>query len=613
WTSVFALCGVTAFFAYEPAVSVLAVGLLPALLLPEDGAAAPAAGFFHRFLSQTWRRLRPFVIPLLAAAVVVLGSKILTSRAGYHAMFIPSNWEEVKNRVYLLVRGCVALLTLRGADTTLYKAVTFALGPHGGSWLTRACLVLWIAGLAGGAALLAARTRTPGIRVLIAWFALHMLTLSLATPIVSRHYYLGALPSSLLLAWALWWLADRLAAGWHARSGRTALGLTEPQTATLLVFLIFSLLLAGAKSDLDTAAALGKEATGASRQVVQKVQARLAESAVTPRVALVNMPATLARDGVSIYSFVNGLHPLLRLSTAGRVAKPPLLYTYAEFHDGKFANASRPVTLSDLAGRVRDPNSLVLMFDGRTRSLVALDRLSWQLPAAYTAQTAPYLEWQTGAWPWLRLYAGKPIELPLGGEGDGRWAALRYLRAPGDRFSVSGSGVPSPFTVRPAATARAAWPAVLFPLPDGASPAQVILTPQTDIAIAGLWSFRPPAAYSPETAPFLSWRLGAEPAFAADQPVLLPLAAGTGPVRLAVLAQTGREVAVGLEGGALTEIAPGDAAGTRPPEWRTLELAAPPGTAAVLRIEPRGRFAALIRRLERRPPHSSDDTLDAKP
>ena len=605
WTSVFALCGVAAFFAYEPAVSVLAVGLLPALLFPQDGAAVPDTRFFHRFFSQTWRRLRPFVIPLLAAAVVVLGSKLLTTRAGYHAMFIPNSWEEVKNRVYLLVRGCVALLTLRGADNTLYKAITFSLGPPGGSWLTRSCIVLWIAGLTGGAALLAVRTRTPGVRVLIAWFALHMLTLALVTPIVSRHFYLGALPSSLLLAWALWWLADRLAAAWYARGGRVgtmALGLTEPQAATVVVFLIFSLLLAGAKTDLDTAAALGKEATSASRQVVEKVQERLAQNAVTPRVALVNMPATLARDGVSIFSFVNGLHPLLRLSTAGRVPHPALLYIYAQFRDGKFANASGPMTLSDLAGRVRDPDSLVLLFDSRTRTVVTLDRLSWQLPAAYTAQTAPYLEWQTGAWPWLRIYAGEPIELPLAGEGDGRWAALRYLRAPGANFTISGSGVPFPLSLRPAATAPEGWPAALFPLAGGKSPAQVIVAAEADLSIAGLWSFRPPAVYTPETAPFLTWQLDAEPAFVVDQPLLLPLAAGSGPVRLEVLVEAGREVAIGVdagEGGPLTDLAFGDVRDGRAPEWRALELAAPPGTAAVLRIEPRGRLGAFIRRLER--------------
>lgn len=601
WASVFALCGVMAFFAYEPAVSVLAVGLLPALLLPEPGTAVPE----DRFLQRSWRRLRAFVVPLLAAAAVVLGSKVLTTRAGYHAMFIPGNWEEIKNRVYLLVRACVALLTLRGADNTLYKAILFGLGTSGGNVLSRVCIVLWLAGLTAGGALLAARTRTPGVRLLAAWFALHMLTLSLATPIVSRHFYLGALPSSLLLAWALWWIAERLAHFWNG----TALGLTEPQTATVLVFLSFSLLLAGAKSDLDTAAALGKEATWASRQVVEKVQKRLERSAVTPRVALVNMPATLARDGISVYSFINGLHPLLRLSTAGRVPHPALLYTYALLQDGKFANASVPVKLSDLAGRVRDPDSLVLMFDRKTHTPLTLDRLSWRLPAAYTAESAPYLEWQPGAWPWLRIYAGKPIELPLSGEGDGRWAALRYLRAPGVRFTVSGSGVPSPLPIRSEAAAPVGWPALLFPLPGGKSPAEVVLKAETDVSIAGLWSFQPPAAYTPETAPFLTWALDAEPAFKVDQPLRLPLAAGSGPVRFEVLAEAGRELAAGLEGAPLTEIAFGGARSGRAPEWRALELAASPGTAAVLRIEPRGRLGAFIRRLDRRPP----DTLDDNP
>src|SRR6185369_6754057 len=360
WASVFALCGLAAFFTYEPAVSVLAAGLLPVLLLPEDADTAPEAGFLRR----AWRRLLPFALPLAVAAVIVLGSKVLTAQAGYHAMFVPDSWEAVKTRVYLLVRGCVALLTLRGADHTLFKVITFGLNTSGGSALFQVCVAVWSAGLVLGGALLVARTRTPAVRVLAGWFAIHMLTLSLATPIVSRHFYLGALPSSLLLAWALWWIAERLAGLWNGRAGAGTLGLTEPQVAVVLVFLAFSVLLSGAKSDVDAAGALAKEATWASRQVVARVQERLARSAVPPRVALVNMPAALARDGVGTFAFVNGLQPLLRLSTAGRLPHAALLYTYAQFQDGKFANSSRPVTLSDLAGRVQDVDSLVMLYDG---------------------------------------------------------------------------------------------------------------------------------------------------------------------------------------------------------------------------------------------------------
>jgi len=131
-----------------------------------------------------------------------------------------------------------------------------------------------------------------------------------------------------------------------------------------------------------------------------------------------------------------------------------------------------------------------------------------------------------------------------------------------------------------------------------------------------LWSFRPPAVYTPETAPFLTWVLDAEPAFKVDQPSRLPLAAGAGPVDLEVLAEAGRELAVGFEGGPLRELAFGDVRSGQAPEWRALELAAPPGTAAVLRIEPRGRLGAFIRRLGNRPPNPSDtsnDTSDDNP
>ena len=168
-------------------------------------------------------------------------------------------------RVYLLVRGCIAIFSLVAADHKLYKILTFGLVPPGGSPLEIACVVLWILLMAGGAALVVRRSGSGAARFVTLWFAAHMLTLSAATPIVSRHFYLGALPACLLTAWILW-RGAAAAAAWIGRQGAlAALRMPEPQAAAVLAFLVVLLLAVNAKTDLDTAGTVHKEATLASR------------------------------------------------------------------------------------------------------------------------------------------------------------------------------------------------------------------------------------------------------------------------------------------------------------------------------------------------------------
>ena len=95
----------------------------------------------------------------------------------------------------------------------------------------------------------------------------------------------------------------------------------------------------------------------------------------------------------------------------GGSSSPRLYYTYAAFADGKFANASRPISLSDLGRRVQDPGSLVLEFDGRTRTIAK----------AHPGHLAPSraLRRRDGALP--RMAAGSlALVSPLRGT-EGRW------------------------------------------------------------------------------------------------------------------------------------------------------------------------------------------------
>ncbi len=330
--------------------------------------------------------------------------------------------------------------------------------------------------------------------------------------------------------------------------------------------------------------------------MVDLVRQRLErEPAHTPRVALVNMPAILAQDGIGAFTFVNGLDQILLLSTQGRVPRSELFYTYASFADGKFANGSLPITLSELGRRVRDPGSLVLLFDGRTRAVTELDRTSWRVPDRYDSVAAPFLEWQPGDWPWFRAYAGQPLDLPLAVSPERSWVAVRYLRQPGVAFDVTDPTGPR-LEVRTPPGAVPSWPVALFPAHAEDGVTALTLRPTSEVWLAWAQSFAPPAEYTPESAPFLAWTLRPSPQFPLETPALLPLASCPGPpcvLRIELLAEKGRDFSLAVGGGAGQSFTFGNVT-TR--EWRSVQVPAPAGPA-VVRIDPKGSTPVLIRRL----------------
>jgi hypothetical protein len=321
---------------------------------------------------------------------------------------------------------------------------------------------------------------------------------------------------------------------------------------------------------------------------------------------MVNMPAILVRDGMAAFTFGNGLPEQLRLAFGDRLRLPLLTHTYSTGAQGSFAGTSREVTLRQLAALIQEPGDLVLRFDPGSRRVVEAERTAWILPRAYLRETAPILEWQEGEWPWLRLAAGSPLELPLAAPPEGGWIALRYLRRPETRFSLAagttaGAGETSLLAIEPPG-GPAAWTVALLPAPvtpGTAVPLSLRLRPGSEVWLAGLWSFAPPADYTPETAPFLAWNFRPFAAFSLAAPIRLPLAApaaGTpaGAIRLEVLAQPGRSFALALGDGPARSF---DFSTLAVPEWRTLDLPAPPGRPAVLRLVPRGPLPVVVKRL----------------
>jgi hypothetical protein len=124
--------------------------------------------------------------------------------------------------------------------------------------------------------------------------------------------------------------------------------------------------------------------------------------------------------------------------------------------------------------------------------------------------------------------------------------------------------------------------------------------PASEVWLAGVWSFAPPGDYTPETAPFLTWSVHPYPAFIIAEPVVLPLATSSCPaprpcaVRLEVFAEPGHGLAVTAGDGPTRDL---DFGALKVPEWRSLDLTAPPGRPVAVRLAPRGTAPVVVRRL----------------
>lgn len=586
WAGLFGLAAVLAFFTYEPAVSLLPAGILYAALVPPAGQ--------DRSFRAMWRRAMPLIVAAVLAFLPMLAAKIHAASSGHTALFFPDTWDAVRTRLHFLVRGVLSIFSLRGADPAVYSLFyPGGLPPAWGTPYHHVLIVGWLAvmGLASLYALF--KSREPAVPFLILWFWIHVVVVSIATTMVSRQYFLAAIPAALLLARMIFGVSDALA----RRFGR------EPVAAsTALAFLAFGLLAAGAKTDLDGAARLHRESTLATRGLRELVARRLSTGPLQ-EVALLNLPGRILQDGLGAYSFVNGTRPMLHLTLQGAVPNRNVnFYTLASADPGMFANGTRPITLAELDRMIEDRRKLVLWFDPRSRTMVELNRASWQVPEDYTAATAPFMAWQAGSWPWFRVRPELPMELPLVPDEPGSWVLLKFLRRdPALSFDVTEGGAPR-LEIRPRPVDKPTWPVVAFPLSEAGGTKVLGLRTQQELWVAGLWSFTPPESYTPANSPFLPWWLTADPVLVVQEPLRLPVSTSGCPrtgCSLAVLylAEPGREFSVfveEVEGVERQDLVFREGAG-----WRTVEISTGSSSPAVIRIEPRGPQPAFLRTITR--------------
>jgi hypothetical protein len=588
WAPGLSIVILLAILTYEPAISLAPVAVL--------AAWAAAAG---NEPAGTWRtglsRCRRAMIAAAFAVAAELALKAYLASGGHPAFFMPTTLDGLRLRLFFAVRACIGIFTLRGSDTVLARIFSLGGAAGYGTPLFHALLALWLVGLATVAVCLLWKAREPAVKLLAAWFALHLTIVSTAIIPVSRHFFLAAIPAALLSAWILW-RGCSLAHGWLTRRTSGSL-LAERGAAGVLALLLVLIAAAAAKQDLDRAAALNLQASKATKEIQRLVLAHLdARPLLEP--ALVNMPAIIAADGIGSYSFVNGLHQMLMLTSERRyrLEDVELYHTYDRTVEGVYANASLPISLGDLDQLVLDPQHLVIAFDRSTNTVAELQPSTWQLPSAYTQASAPYLRWQEGDWPWLRVYPDVPLELPVA-HAPGSWVALRFLRDSTTGFTLREAGAPV-LRLEPSAAVAPSWPVVTARLSGPGPIARLELQPARELWIAGLWSFAPPREYTPRSAPFLPWVIRPEPAMVIEGAVDLPLdASGCGggcSMTVDYLAETGREVELSGagEGTHRLTVAPGEA-----PSWRAASWSVSANGTVVVHVTPRGTQKVMLRAL----------------
>ncbi len=579
WAAGFWGFALAAFFTYEPTVSVFVVAPLAAWLVPRRNGGAPSR--------SSVRDLAPLALAVALGGAAVMLSKLATTQTGHQAAFFPTDLESLKAHAFYALRAAVSAFSLRGSDGTMVRIM--ALGqPYFYASIGRALVPATF--MAVAAAIAVWRARSPRATFLGAWLAAHLAIVGISTLIVSRMFYLAALPAALLSALALLRTAERLTAlvPRLAASGRSARALT-----VILVAATCTALAWGAAPDRRTAIALHRASSAANQHLLDVTAQHLADHPEEPPPAplLINFPAAIAERGIGSMPFVNGANDMLRLQTK-RLWAYRAFHTYGPAPDGRFAVLSSMLQLSRLFEIARDPRQLVLVWELGQRDFRVLPPQLAAAPSAYTPGTSPYLLWEST--PYGRALPLRPdaaLELPLASPAAGSFVAIKTWLKSGAGLEV----LDDSDCARLLPNVEDGWTTTAIA---ARTPATLLaLRPDAPGYLAGAWTFTPPVEWTPATAPFLAWTPDQQ-AFEVRGVSELPLAVRAGElIHLEYLDRPGSAFTLAVDGPPVV-LPPAPTVET----WRALEIPAPPGIARV-RITPIGSRAALLRNLRSEPRH----------
>ncbi|MQA30634.1 MAG: hypothetical protein GEU82_12495 [Luteitalea sp.] len=275
-------------------------------------------------------------------------------------------------RAYWLVsRGLVAVFSLRGSHDVVHGLMTFGTNVGFDTVQVWVFVAGWLVVAGAAAAICLWRARTPGLRVLIAFLAIHLVAVAIASAMSSRESHVPAVPAALLTAWALHIAAGRLAA--RVSTAQSRLVCRQLPAVGIL------LLIAWAQRDHATSAEVHIRAANLSRTLVELVKVQSPPGFGPLDLTLINMPAYTIERGIGAITFANGLEALARIAAPG-LASIQLVRIPIPSAPADFANRTVPIELEALRAQVLDPSRVVVLFEKPTTltalSPEILDRLA---------------------------------------------------------------------------------------------------------------------------------------------------------------------------------------------------------------------------------------------
>lgn len=309
----------------------------------------------------SWRSAAKLAWPLALVAALFLLVRMVTA-ARLHD--VPKPGFDPDRFYWLSARGLAGLFSMRGSFEAFVPLMTLGSEvrwPDRRIWLFVGGWML-AAGIVG--ALCWWRARTPGVRVLLALLAIHLLALTVASGgITSRQTQILAVPAALLTVSVIGAMAERISRRW---------GIVP---AGLVASAPLALLLTGAYRDHRVAARLCAQSGNASRAVVAHIRERTGPGKEVGTVTLVNMPANLYEKGIPVFAFHNGLPDLVRLASRSTAVADLRRFPF----DGAPADVTQgslPIERDELKARTVSPQHLVLLFEAKPFGIRVLDATS---------------------------------------------------------------------------------------------------------------------------------------------------------------------------------------------------------------------------------------------
>lgn len=243
------------------------------------------------------------LLPLAAVALLFVAARV-GFQADFHAA--PRAGLEPVRVVWLIRSGLFPVFTLRGSLDFLVRLLTFGIPAQDAATVWSGVLG-WLL-LCAMATLAVWRTGGVGVRLVVAFLAIHLAALAVASGLSPRQSVVPSVPAALLTAWALCAVAGRLAARFAAQARPTL-----ARTLAALPLVAGVSLMSAGMADHGTARRLHLRVAKASRALAARLREIPPEQGRFP-LTLINMPASLVERGIGAFAFQNGLGEMAHIT-----------------------------------------------------------------------------------------------------------------------------------------------------------------------------------------------------------------------------------------------------------------------------------------------------------